>query len=241
MIGSNILKVEHLRKSYGEKVIVQDVGLEIRGGEIVGLLGPNGAGKTTIFYMIVGMMGVDDGQITLNGNNISQMPMYQRARMGLGYLPQETSIFRGMTVSENILCALEVSQTKTKIQKLEQLISNFSISHIKNSSAAILSGGERRRVEIARTLALDPSFMLLDEPFAGRDPIAMGDIANTIVKLKNMGIGILITDHNIRETLALVDRAYIVYNGKILAFGGREEILNNEDVKKFYLGENFIS
>jgi lipopolysaccharide export system ATP-binding protein len=239
---NNILKMKHFRKSYGGgKIIIQDVNLEIKGGEIVGLLGPNGAGKTTIFYMAIGLIKIDDGQIILNGNDLSRLPMYQRARMGLGYLPQEISIFRNMTVAENIRCILEIfhPNRKARVKKLEQLINDFSISHLRNSPAAILSGGERRRVEIARSLAADPLFLLLDEPFAGIDPIALNSIADIIVKLKNIGIGILITDHNIRETLAVVDRAYIVYDGKILASGNRGEILNNKDVKKFYLGENF--
>ncbi|MDR2778402.1 MAG: LPS export ABC transporter ATP-binding protein [Rickettsiales bacterium] len=240
-MDANTLEIEHIKKSCEGKVIIRDVSLEIKGGEIVGLLGPNGAGKTTIFYMAIGLMKVDSGKIKLNGNDLSKLPMYQRAKMGLGYLPQEISIFRNMTVSENILCALEISQPerRERIQRLEQLISDFSISQLRNSPAMTLSGGERRRVEIARTLATNPLFMLLDEPFAGIDPIAIGDITAMIVKLKNMGIGILITDHNIRETLAMVDRAYVVYNGEILASGDREKILNNKDVKKFYLGKNF--
>ncbi|GHU26389.1 hypothetical protein FACS1894152_0900 [Bacilli bacterium] len=239
--GSGILKLEHLKKIYKEKVVVQDATIEVKCGEVVGLLGPNGAGKTTIFYMAVGLIKTNGGKITLNNSDISKFPMYKRAKMGIGYLPQEVSIFRNMDVNDNIYSILEISEPnrKKRIKKLDQLIDDFSISHIRNSMAASLSGGERRRVEIARALASNPMFMLLDEPFAGIDPIAISDITNIIIKLKNMGLGILITDHNIRETLAMVDRAYIVYDGKILASGNRNEILHNPDVKKFYLGENF--
>ncbi|MDR1494568.1 MAG: LPS export ABC transporter ATP-binding protein [Rickettsiales bacterium] len=237
----NLLEIEHLKKAYGGRNVVQDATLRVEQGEIVGLLGPNGAGKTTIFYMAVGLLRADGGRILLNGRDISSFPMYKRAKMGLAYLPQEASIFRGMTVSMNIYSILEISQPnkQKRIERLSQLINDFSIAHVKNSIAATLSGGERRRVEIARTLALDPIFILLDEPFAGIDPIVMNEITEIILKLKSMGIGILITDHSIRETLAIVDRAYIVYDGKILTSGNRDEILADPDARRFYLGENF--
>lgn len=241
MIENRIIDVKNLKKTYGNKTVVEDVSLTLKQGEVVGLLGPNGAGKTTTFYMIVGLVKVTDGKIYLDGHDITYMPMYKRARAGIGYLPQETSIFRGMNVVDNIYSILEISEKNKykRLKKLEELLNEFSITHIKKSSALSLSGGERRRVEIARALATNPSFILLDEPFAGIDPIAVNDIINIILKLKNMGIGILITDHNVRETLSVVDRAYIVHDGKILAFGDRDKIINNEKVKKFYLGDNF--
>ncbi len=238
---SRIISVENVKKAYGNKVVVEDVSLKLRQGEIVGLLGPNGAGKTTTFYMIVGLVGVTDGKIYLDERDITNIPMYKRAMIGISYLPQETSIFRGMTVADNIYSILEISEKnkRKRLKKLDELLNEFSITHLKKSMAMSLSGGERRRVEIARALATNPSFILLDEPFAGIDPIAVSDIANIIVKLKNMGIGILITDHNVRETLLTVDRAYIVHNGRILASGSKDEIINNEEVKKFYLGDKF--
>ena len=241
MIENRMIDVKNLKKTYGNKTVVEDVSLTLKQGEVVGLLGPNGAGKTTTFYMIVGLVKVTDGKIYLDGHDITYMPMYKRARAGIGYLPQETSIFRGMNVVDNIYSILEMSEKNKykRLKKLEELLNEFSITHIKKSSASSLSGGERRRVEIARALATNPSFILLDEPFAGIDPIAVNDIINIILKLKNMGIGILITDHNVRETLSVVDRAYIVHDGKILAFGDRDKIINNEKVKKFYLGNNF--
>ena len=241
MIENRMIDVKNLKKTYGNKTVVEDVSLTLKQGEVVGLLGPNGAGKTTTFYMIVGLVKVTDGKIYLDGHDITYMPMYKRARAGIGYLPQETSIFRGMNVVDNIYSILEMSEKNKykRLKKLEELLNEFSITHIKKSSASSLSGGERRRVEIARALATNPSFILLDEPFAGIDPIAVNDIINIILKLKNMGIGILITDHNVRETLSVVDRAYIVHDGKILAFGDRDKIINNEKVKKFYLGDNF--
>ncbi len=238
---NNILKVEHLQKSYKERLVIKDINFEIKQGEVVGLLGPNGAGKTTSFYMIVGLIKSDSGKILLNGKNIANFPMYERARMGIGYLPQEPSIFRNMTVSDNIYSILEIVEKdeKKRIKKLKNLLKEFSITHIKKSIGISLSGGERRRVEIARALASDPKFILLDEPFAGIDPIAVNDIMNIIKKLKEIGIGVLITDHNVRETLAIVDRAYIVYDGSILASGNKDEILNHKKVKEVYLGENF--
>lgn len=241
MLGNRIITVESLRKVYGTKTVVEDVSLKLKQGEIVGLLGPNGAGKTTTFYMIVGFVSVTGGKIYLDEHDITNIPMYKRATLGISYLPQEASIFRGMTVADNIYSILELSEKNKhkRLKKLDELLNEFSITHLKKSMAMSLSGGERRRVEIARALATNPSFILLDEPFAGIDPIAVNDISNIIVKLKNMGIGILITDHNVRETLLTVDRAYIVYNGRILTSGSKEEIINNEEVKKFYLGDNF--
>jgi lipopolysaccharide export system ATP-binding protein len=239
---NSILRVENLQKKYKNREVISDISLEIKSGEVVGLLGPNGAGKTTLFYMIVGLIRADRGRILLNGEDITKLPIYERANVGIGYLPQEPSIFRTMTVENNIYSILEIIEEnkKERIKKLNSLLGEFSIRHIRKSIASTLSGGERRRVEIARTLASDPLFVLLDEPFAGIDPIAVGDIMAIIRQLKNMGIGVLITDHNVRETLAIVDRAYIVYQGKILTSGSREEIFSNDDVRKVYLGENFV-
>lgn len=241
MINNNVLKVEHLQKSYKERLVIKDINFEVKQGEVVGLLGPNGAGKTTSFYMVVGLIKADAGKIFLNNFDITNFPMYQRARIGIGYLPQEPSIFRNMTVTDNIYSVLEIVEKnkKERIRKLKSLLEEFSITHIKKSLGISLSGGERRRVEIARALASNPSFILLDEPFAGIDPIAVNDIMNIIKKLKEIGIGILITDHNVRETLAIVDRAYIVYDGSVLVSGNKNEILNNKDVQDVYLGKNF--
>ena len=238
---TKILKIENISKSYGKKSVIHNVDLQIRQGEIVGLLGPNGAGKTTCFYMIVGLVDNNGGKILIDDVEISKMPIYQRASLGISYLPQESSIFSGMTVEKNIEAVLEIAEPNkyNRQQKLEKLINEFSISHIRNSHALSLSGGERRRVEIARELATEPSFMLLDEPFAGVDPISVNDIRKMITHLKNRNIGILITDHNVRETLSIVDRAYIVYDGKILANGNSEEILNNQAVRQVYLGDDF--
>lgn len=238
---NNILKVEHLQKSYKERLVIKDINIEVKQGEVVGLLGPNGAGKTTSFYMIVGLIKADNGKIILNDNDITKLPMYVRSKMGIGYLPQEASIFRNMTVEDNIYSILQIVEKnkKERIRKLKELLDEFSINHIKKSMGISLSGGERRRVEIARALASNPSFILLDEPFAGIDPIAVGDIMQIIKQLKDKGIGVLITDHNVRETLAIVDRAYIVYDGKILISGDKEKILNDEKVKEVYLGNNF--
>lgn len=235
------LSAKNLHKRYGKKVAVKDVSIEIKQGEIVGLLGPNGAGKTTCFYMIVGLVGATSGHIFIDSLEISKMPMYQRARLGIGYLPQEASIFRGMNVEDNIYSVLEIVEENEfkRHEKLEELIKEFSISHIRKSHALSLSGGERRRVEIARALATNPDFILLDEPFAGVDPIAVNDIRQMVLHLKKRNIGILITDHNVRETLSIVDRGYIVYDGSILTSGSRDEIVNNKDVKKVYLGEDF--
>lgn len=238
---NNILRIEHIQKSYKEKLVIKDINIEIKQGEVVGLLGPNGAGKTTSFYIIVGLIKADSGKIFLNNKDITSFPMHDRAKIGIGYLPQEASIFRNMTVEDNIYSILQIVEKnkKERIRKLKELLDDFSINHIKKSMGVSLSGGERRRVEIARALASNPSFILLDEPFAGIDPIAVGDIMQIIKKLKNRGIGVLITDHNVRETLAIVDRAYIVYDGKILTSGNKNEILNNNRVKEVYLGNNF--
>ncbi len=237
----NELVVESLRKKYKSKTVVHDISLRLGSGEVVGLLGPNGAGKTTSFYMIVGLVPLDGGRILLNGKDLSRLPIHQRARLGLSYLPQEPSIFRKMTVAENILAILELQKlTPEKTQeRLELLLQELHISHIRNSSAISLSGGERRRVEIARCLATNPSFILLDEPFAGIDPIAVLDIQKIIRFLASRSIGILITDHNVRETLGICDRAYIVNEGRIFAAGLPSEIVQNDSVREVYLGKDF--
>lgn len=238
---SKILSAQNLNKSYGKKQVIRDVSLTIKQGEVVGLLGPNGAGKTTCFYMIVGLVDASSGNIFIDKLDITAMPMYQRARLGLGYLPQEASIFRGMNVEDNIYSILEIAEPNKlkRKEKLEQLLEEFSITHIRKSHALALSGGERRRVEIARALATNPSFILLDEPFAGVDPIAVNDIRQMVIHLKDRGIGVLITDHNVRETLSIVDRAYIVYDGMILTSGTKEEIIEHGEVRRVYLGEDF--
>jgi lipopolysaccharide export system ATP-binding protein len=240
-MNNKILKALNLAKSYHKKIVIRDVSLEVKQGEIVGLLGPNGAGKTTSFYMIVGLIPNDSGSIFIDKIDISHLPMYQRARLGIGYLPQEASIFRGMTVEQNIMAILEIAEANIvkRKEKLNELLEEFSITHLRKSYALSLSGGERRRVEIARSLATNPSFILLDEPFAGVDPIAVNDIVEMINQLKKRHIGILITDHNVRETLSIVDRAYIVYDGKILISGTKNEIIENEQVRKVYLGADF--
>jgi len=235
------LVIENLKKTFKKRTVVQDVSLTIKSGEIVGLLGPNGAGKTTSFYMIVGLIPSDRGRISLDGANISKMPIHSRAKLGLSYLPQEPSIFRKMTVAENILAILELQDlTREKMNaRLEGLLQELGISHIRNNPAISLSGGERRRVEIARCLASDPAFILLDEPFAGIDPIAVIDIQKIIKYLAEQKIGILITDHNVRETLGICDRAYIVNQGKILASGLPKTLVNDQNVKDVYLGKDF--
>ncbi|MEY3838727.1 MAG: putative lipopolysaccharide transport protein ATP-binding component of superfamily [Pseudomonadota bacterium] len=235
------LVIENLKKAFKKRTVVQDVSLTIKSGEIVGLLGPNGAGKTTSFYMIVGLIPTDRGRISLDGANISKMPIHSRAKLGLSYLPQEPSIFRKMTVAENILAILELQElTREKMNvRLEELLQELGIGHIRNSPAISLSGGERRRVEIARCLASDPTFILLDEPFAGIDPIAVIDIQKIIKYLAKQQIGILITDHNVRETLGICDRAYIVNQGKILASGLPKTLVNDQNVKDVYLGKDF--
>jgi lipopolysaccharide export system ATP-binding protein len=229
-----------LTKTYRDRRVVNGVSLVVRRGEAVGLLGPNGAGKTTCFYMITGLVPVDEGSIEINGNDVTTMPMYRRARLGVGYLPQEASIFRGLTVEDNIRAVLEVHH-KDKAErehKLDSLLAEFSISHLRKSPAIALSGGERRRLEIARALATDPTFML-DEPFAGVDPISVADIQALVRHLTSRGIGVLITDHNVRETLGLIDRAYIIHAGEVLTHGRANDIVANPDVRRLYLGDNF--
>ena len=235
------LSVKQLRKSFKQRQVVQNFSLDIESGEVVGLLGPNGAGKTTSFYMIVGLVAADHGTISLDGHELRHMTVYQRARLGLGYLPQEASIFRKMTVEENIRAILQLHETdRDAIEAhLNDLLADLNITHLRQSPAPALSGGERRRVEIARVLAMSPRFILLDEPFAGVDPIAVIDIQNIINFLKQRGIGVLITDHNVRETLRICDRAYIINNGAVLASGRPEELVGNEEVRAVYLGENF--
>jgi lipopolysaccharide export system ATP-binding protein len=235
------LIVENLRKAYKSRTVVQDISLQINSGEVVGLLGPNGAGKTTSFYMMVGLVPLDAGRILLNGKDLSRLPIHSRARMGLAYLPQEPSIFRKLTVSENILAVLELQDLTEEAMhaQLESLLQELHIVHIRNSQAVSLSGGERRRVEIARCLATNPSFILLDEPFAGIDPIAVLDIQKIIRFLSSKNIGILITDHNVRETLGICDKAYIVNDGTVFASGKPADIVNNEAVREVYLGKDF--
>ncbi len=230
-----------LYKSYKRRPVVRGVSLSVKRGEAVGLLGPNGAGKTTVFYMITGLIAADSGTISLDGADITHLPMYKRARLGIGYLPQESSIFRGLNVEDNIRAVLELrySSKARRDSVLRELLDEFSISHLRYSPAVALSGGERRRVEIARALAADPQFMLLDEPFAGIDPIAIGDIRNMVRQLTARGIGVLITDHNVRETLELIDKALIIHEGSVLTEGTPDEIVNNADVRRYYLGADF--
>lgn len=237
-----ILRAEHLQKSYKKRQILKDVNLAVHSAEVVGLLGPNGAGKTTCFYMIVGLVGVDAGKIFINDLDITQAPMHERARAGLGYLAQEASVFRKLTVTQNILAVLELRKDLNRIQrqeKLEQLLEEFQITHLRDSLGISLSGGERRRLEIARALATEPEFILLDEPFAGVDPISVLEIQKIIRHLVAREIGVLITDHNVRETLGICHRAYILSEGRILTEGSPDEILNNEQARKVYLGDNF--
>jgi lipopolysaccharide export system ATP-binding protein len=231
-----------VKKSYRKRMVVKGVNLAVGRGESVGLLGPNGAGKTTVFYMITGLVAADEGRITIDGEDVTKLPMYQRARLGVGYLPQEASIFRGLTVEQNIMAVLELTEPNRKARKeqLDSLLEEFSIARLRKSAAMALSGGERRRCEIARALASRPSFMLLDEPFAGIDPIAVGDIQQLVRHLTERGIGVLITDHNVRETLSLIDRAYIIYDGQVLTQGKPSEIISNEDVRRVYLGDMFV-
>ncbi|MCC5979252.1 MAG: LPS export ABC transporter ATP-binding protein [Salinarimonas sp.] len=239
--GQGILAVKGLQKRYGDRTVVQDAGLTVRRGEAVGLLGPNGAGKTTIFYMITGLVAADRGNISLEGADVTALPMYRRARLGIGYLPQEASIFRGLNVEDNIRAVLEVVEPdrRRRREKLDALLAEFHIEGLRKAPSIALSGGERRRCEIARALASDPAFMLLDEPFAGIDPIAVGDIQNLVRHLTRRGIGVLITDHNVRETLGLIDRAYIIHSGRVLTEGTPQEIIANPDVRRLYLGEDF--
>jgi lipopolysaccharide export system ATP-binding protein len=239
--GTGWLTVRNVVKSFKKRTVVRDVSLDLQRGEAVGLLGPNGAGKTTVFYMITGLIPADEGSIKIDGHDVTKLPMYRRARLGIGYLPQEASIFRGLTVEENILAVLEmVEPNKAERQlQLDALLEEFRITRLRASPSMRLSGGERRRVEIARALASRPSFMLLDEPFAGIDPIAVGDIRALVRHLTQRGIGVLITDHNVRETLDLVSRAYIIHDGMVLTHGTAHEIINNEDVRRVYLGDQF--
>ena len=236
-----ILKTENLIKKYGSRLVNDNVSYYVAQGEIVGLLGPNGAGKTTSFYMATGLVKPNSGTVTLNDVDITDLPMYKRARLGIGYLAQEASIFRSLTVEENILAVLEMTQLKRNEQKekTEQLLEEFSLTHVRKSKGMVLSGGERRRTEIARCLAVDPKFILLDEPFAGVDPIAVEDIQSIVAKLKFRNIGILITDHNVNETLSITDRAYLLFEGKILKQGTPEELANDPQVRRLYLGQNF--
>jgi len=239
--GPGILAVKGLQKSYRGRTVVHDAALNVHTGEAVGLLGPNGAGKTTIFYMITGLVAADRGMISLDGHDVTTLPMYRRARLGIGYLPQEASIFRGLSVEDNIRAVLEVVEPsrKERDRKLDALLDEFNITRLRKSPSIALSGGERRRCEIARALAGEPTFMLLDEPFAGIDPIAVGDIQNLVRHLTRRGIGVLITDHNVRETLGLTDRAYVIHSGRVLTEGTPDEIVANEDVRRLYLGEDF--
>jgi len=235
------LYVENLGKKYRKKRIISNINLTLFKGEVVALLGPNGAGKTTTFYAIAGLVIPEDGTVKLNGKDITQLPMYRRAQLGMGYLPQEASVFRGLSVQDNILSILEIWETNKIKQKqdLDELLNEFSISHLRNSSALSLSGGERRRVEIARCLASNPEYILLDEPFAGVDPVAVNEIRDIVSKLKNRGIGVLITDHNVRETLRIVDRAYILNDGKLLKSGTPSEVIEDKTVRQVYLGDDF--
>ncbi|MGH8461335.1 MAG: LPS export ABC transporter ATP-binding protein [Stenotrophobium sp.] len=239
---NSVLSARNLAKQYKKRKVVRDVSLSVNAGEIVGLLGPNGAGKTTAFYMIVGLVPADGGSVELDGRDITSHPMHARARLGLGYLPQEASIFRKLSVADNIMAILEVRadlDRKARHEEMERLLSELHINHIRDSEGQSLSGGERRRVEIARALANNPRFILLDEPFAGVDPIAVGDIQNIVHHLRDRGIGVLITDHNVRETLGICARAYILAEGRVIAEGAPSELLENETVRKVYLGEQF--
>ncbi len=239
--GFEGIVARELVKTYRRRPVVNGVSLSVRRGEAVGLLGPNGAGKTTVFYMITGLIAADKGMIELDGEDVTTLPMYRRARMGIGYLPQEASIFRGLTVEENIRAILELREKNRsrREEKLRELLDEFQISHLRHSPAVALSGGERRRVEIARALAAAPRYMLLDEPFAGIDPIAISDIRQLVRKLTARGIGVLITDHNVRETLELIDRALIIHDGRVLTEGSPREIVENPDVRRHYLGDDF--
>lgn len=235
------LAVDHLRKSYNKKVVIRDVSLSLNQGEVVALLGPNGSGKTTTFYAIAGLVYPEGGHVRIDGREVTGLPMYRRAKLGIGYLPQEMSIFRGMSVEDNIRAILDIScsDRHKRRERLEELLSEFSIEHLRRAPALALSGGERRRVEISRCLAADPKYLLLDEPFAGVDPISVGDIRHLVADLKKRGIGVLITDHNVRETLEIVDRAYILHDGQVLMSGSPADVVENENVRRVYLGDNF--
>ena len=235
------LRVTHLRKSYRKRTVIRDVTLTLDRGEVVALLGPNGSGKTTTFYAVAGLVNPEGGQVTIDGRDATFLPMYRRARMGIGYLPQEMSIFRGLSVEDNIGAVLDIAEPDRhrRRERLEELLGDFSIEHLRRAPALALSGGERRRGEIARCLAANPKYLLLDEPFAGVDPISVGDIRHLVSDLKKRGIGVLITDHNVRETLEIVDRAYILHDGQVLMSGTPAEVVQNENVRRVYLGENF--
>ncbi len=236
------LRAENIKKKYGSRLVVKGVSIEVSQGEIVGLLGPNGAGKTTSFYMIVGLIRPNEGAVYLDDKDITTLPMYKRAQLGIGYLPQEASVFRKLSVEDNILAVLEMvgASKKEQHEKLESLLDEFGLQHVRKNRGDLLSGGERRRTEIARCLAVNPSFILLDEPFAGVDPIAVEDIQEIVFKLKEKNIGILITDHNVHETLRITDRAYLLFEGDILKAGSAEDLANDEQVRRVYLGQNFV-
>ncbi|GFE64581.1 LPS export ABC transporter ATP-binding protein [Litoreibacter roseus] len=239
--GLSGLRVKGLRKSYKRRPVITDVSLELSRGEVVALLGPNGSGKTTCFYTIAGLVTPEGGTVTIDGRDVTLLPMYRRAKMGIGYLPQEMSIFRGLSVEDNIIAILEIAESnrKKRRERLEELLSEFSIEHLRRAPSLSLSGGERRRAEIARCLAANPKYLLLDEPFAGVDPIAVGDIRSLVGELKKRGIGVLITDHNVRETLEIVDRAYILHDGHVLMSGTTDEVVADENVRRVYLGKDF--
>ncbi|WP_375687443.1 LPS export ABC transporter ATP-binding protein [Pseudooceanicola sp. LIPI14-2-Ac024] len=239
--GSSGLRIINLRKSYRKRVVIRDVSITLDRGEVVALLGPNGCGKTTCFYSIAGLVVPEGGHVLIDGREVTGLPMYRRARLGIGYLPQEMSIFRGLNVEDNILAILEIAQSDPmkRRERLEELLSDFSIEHLRRAPALALSGGERRRVEIARCLAANPKYLLLDEPFAGVDPISVADIRHLVADLKKRGIGVLITDHNVRETLEIVDRAYILHDGKVLMSGSPADVVENENVRRVYLGDSF--
>jgi len=239
--GSSGLQVQSLRKAYRKRVVIRDFSMELNRGEVVALLGPNGSGKTTTFYAVAGLLVPEGGRVSIDGRDVTTLPMYRRAKLGIGYLPQEMSIFRGLSVEDNITTILDITHKDRhkRRERLEELLSEFSIEHLRRAPALALSGGERRRVEIARCLAADPKYLLLDEPFAGVDPISVGDIRHLVADLKKRGIGVLITDHNVRETLEIVDRAYILHDGKVLMSGTPDEVVENENVRRVYLGENF--
>ena len=239
--GEAGLRVKTLRKSYRKKTVIRDVSIDLGRGEVVALLGPNGSGKTTTFYAIAGLISPEGGQVLIDGRDVTYLPMYRRAKLGIGYLPQEVSIFRGLTVEDNIMAILEISvaDKNQRRERLEELLAEFSISHLRRASALALSGGERRRAEIARCLAANPKYLLLDEPFAGVDPIAVGEIRGLVADLKNRGIGVLITDHNVRETLEIVDRAYILHDGQVLMSGAPADVVRDENVRRVYLGDSF--
>ena len=239
--GAVGLHIERLRKSYKKKTVIRDFSMHLDRGEVVALLGPNGSGKTTTFYAIAGLVSPEGGSVRLDGQDVTILPMYRRAQLGIGYLPQEMSIFRGLSVQDNISAILDITESDRhkRRERLEELLSEFSIEHLRRAPALALSGGERRRVEIARCLAAKPNYLLLDEPFAGVDPISVGDIRHLVADLKKRGIGVLVTDHNVRETLEIVDRAYILHDGRVLMSGTPDQVVQNENVRRVYLGENF--